>query len=383
MLPTGIRVASEDVTLPPDMGDLSDTVFNHRVVFLGDEAVVAGGYRVAAGDQLKTWKIVRGETSPIQLGNLVNKHHCENPNQGMTWIPEDGKLHLAGAYTGSSTVDDILDIGAGTWSQGEITNTAGSGLSCVSMIKAEGQGNNYFASAGANYSVSAWVIATVTGSHYYAPWDNSPIGGQRPYGSIVLKGLNKYIWWPAPVMGTRIVRIDTTMGAGAFTTYAGLFDATYSTKLAACVRLTKGTHDGKYLISGGNESNIPASAKTWLLDLSNEGAPTTTQCQNMLNGPRIRHTMHELPDGRVAIIGGCDAALNALDTVEIYDPESNTWEAGPVIPGSARMKHASATTPKGNVLLVGGHGGTNAAPTPSNRVDYLYKDGSKWIKADW
>jgi hypothetical protein len=381
MMPTGIRVASEDVTLPPDMGDLPTTFYQHRVAFIGDDAYVAGGFRAVSQDQLRTFKISRGETAPIELGNLQTRHHAENASQGMLWLPSDGKIHLSGSNVTASSNDDIMDPATGLWTKGP-DSSSNQRLYGVSMCQAEPM-SGYFASSGDWYSVSAYVICYLSGSRTVTNWSGSPIGHVQPFRPIIIRGSGNYAWWPAPGAGLRMVRIDLAASSGGFQNFTGLFDSTYSSDHAAAVKLTMGTHAGKWIITGGWESgSVLASVKTWLVDVQNSGAPTTTRMADMPNA-RGYHTMHELDNGMIVAIGGRDIDTNAISSVDLYDPETNTWTAGPDIPRAPRARHSSAKSPQGNILLVGGQSGSQATVSPVGNVDYLYKDGSKWIKADW
>jgi len=364
------------------MGDLPTNIYAHRVMFVGDDAIVAGGWRVAGNDNLRTFKIKRGETAPIELGNLVVKCHAENASQGMAWINDSGVLCAVGDCQGNvARQRNAYDPIAGTWSAGAQWG-ASQGLSGVTMTPIASWGH-HFSSAGDVYSASEFGVITEAGGYSVLGLSGSPIGHVRPFRPLAIaSGLDDYTWWPAPGAGIRLVRVQVTAPSGGFQSFAGLFDATYSSDHAATCKMTVGTNAGKWFICGGWESNAPASSKAWILDIANPGAPTTVQRASM-STTRHRHTCHELPDGRIVVIGGANTAGNTLSTTEIYDPASNTWTAGPAIPAGGTARHSSAVSPRGNIILVGGFSGTLASPVPKNNVDYLHKDGSKWIKADW
>jgi N-acetylneuraminic acid mutarotase len=60
-------------------------------------------------------------------------------------------------------------------------------------------------------------------------------------------------------------------------------------------------------------------------------------------------------NGRVFVIGGFGLDSEAVDTVEVYDPASNTWETRAPLP--APMHHAAAAVVDGRLFVVGGFGG--------------------------
>jgi len=365
------------------MGNLPTNIYAHRVMFLGDDAIVAGGWWAASQDNLRTFKITRGQKTPVELGNLGTRSHAENASQGMAWVDKIGQLCTTGdCQSGIARYRNKYNPGTGTWDL-SAQWSANNALSGVTLTPGA-TWNNMFSSSGDAYSVSQFGCIQTNGTYSVLPLSGSPIGMTRPFAYLAINsGEDDYTWWPAPLTNSiRMLRIDTRAASGGFQTFSGLFDATYSTANAATCKMTKGANAGKWFICGGHESSVPASNKAWILDISNAGAPTTVQRASM-STTRHRHTCHELPDGRIVVIGGANTAGNTLSTTEIYDPASNTWTAGPAIPAGGTARHSSAVSPRGNILLVGGFSGTLASPVPKNNVDYLYKDGSKWIKADW
>lgn len=80
-------------------------------------------------------------------------------------------------------------------------------------------------------------------------------------------------------------------------------------------------------------------------------------------------------DSRIWVAGGLDAAGQASDRVSIFDPNANTWAAGPVLPEPI---HHSALVSDGDFLwLIGGYLG-NAFDRPTEKVWQL--QGDKWIE---
>ncbi len=69
--------------------------------------------------------------------------------------------------------------------------------------------------------------------------------------------------------------------------------------------------------------------------------------------PRMSHALTLLPDGSVLAIGGAlDEQVPRHDTVERFDPRTETWSPAGQLRGG-RSEHAAAAVPDGRVLIVG------------------------------
>jgi hypothetical protein len=66
---------------------------------------------------------------------------------------------------------------------------------------------------------------------------------------------------------------------------------------------------------------------------------------------RFNHAQYSLPDGRVIAAGGWSETIGATNTVEFFDPKSNTWRPGLPTPLAATGT-PSGLLPGGRVLLV-------------------------------
>ena len=76
-----------------------------------------------------------------------------------------------------------------------------------------------------------------------------------------------------------------------------------------------------------------------------------------MQGPRYLNTSTLLSDGRVLIVGGWGLS-GVLNTVQIYDPISDTWSAEPVL-SNARIHHTATLLNNGKVLVTGGSNNTD------------------------
>jgi N-acetylneuraminic acid mutarotase len=79
----------------------------------------------------------------------------------------------------------------------------------------------------------------------------------------------------------------------------------------------------------------------------------TFSAADRMNTPRASHTATTLADGRVLIAGGYNG--NYLDSTEFYDPKTKKFVPGPKL-NVARRGHKAVTLIDGHVLLVGGTG---------------------------
>ncbi|MGZ5970668.1 MAG: kelch repeat-containing protein, partial [Polyangiales bacterium] len=74
---------------------------------------------------------------------------------------------------------------------------------------------------------------------------------------------------------------------------------------------------------------------------------------------RSKLTAHALPDGRAIVIGGSSKSAGAindpLDSIELFDPKTNTWSTVPYKLSKGRTWHASALVRDGTILAMGGY----------------------------
>ena len=68
------------------------------------------------------------------------------------------------------------------------------------------------------------------------------------------------------------------------------------------------------------------------------------------NGP-IQETAAVALDGKLYVIGGFDANLAVVDTVQVFDPRACAWSLGPPLP--RRVHHANAAVHGGRIYVLG------------------------------
>jgi N-acetylneuraminic acid mutarotase len=109
--------------------------------------------------------------------------------------------------------------------------------------------------------------------------------------------------------------------------------------------------DGRVLFGAGDGS-VTAT------EVFDADTNTITSVGNLAQG-RSKLTAHALPDGRALVIGGSSKSAGAindpLDSIEIFDPKTNTWTTAPYKLAKGRTWHASALVRDGTILAMGGY----------------------------
>lgn len=125
--------------------------------------------------------------------------------------------------------------------------------------------------------------------------------------------------------------------------------------------------DGSLLVVGGcvTDGCGTATRDSWIIE-GRDARPTTS-----LNYVRDAHSATLLADGRVVVAGGFAAeGTPALDTVEIYDPETERWaEVAALTTG--RGAHGAALLGDGTVLIAGGWARTGGFTATTEIFDPL------------
>ena len=99
-----------------------------------------------------------------------------------------------------------------------------------------------------------------------------------------------------------------------------------------------------------------------------------------MGSARAGHSATLLSDGRVLVAGGYETFQigaeqghqRALDSAEIYDPQSDSWQPAGVL-GAKRSLHAATMLSNGMVLISGGHSMDSSLPGS----DYQYHSSSE------
>ena len=110
--------------------------------------------------------------------------------------------------------------------------------------------------------------------------------------------------------------------------------------------------NGKVLVAGGTIDNSTGLNSVELYD----PATNTWNAAANLNTARFRHTATVLLTGKVLVVGG-QGSSGYLNSVELYDPALNSWSAAGSL-AIARGYHTATLLPNGKVLVAAGYNGS-------------------------
>ena len=107
-------------------------------------------------------------------------------------------------------------------------------------------------------------------------------------------------------------------------------------------------HDGRVLVAGGDTDGAGSAE---IFD------PVTGAWEFLAGTGEARrgHTATLMPEGQVLLTGG-DGGSGPLDSIEIFDPQSDSLISSDPALLAARSQHATVALPDGRVMLIGGQG---------------------------
>jgi Bacterial Ig-like domain/Galactose oxidase, central domain len=108
--------------------------------------------------------------------------------------------------------------------------------------------------------------------------------------------------------------------------------------------------DGQWLVTGG----LGGRSVTTAALLHDPRSGLSTPLSSGLRRARAWHSATVLPDGRVAILGGLDAAGMPVGDAEVFDPEAGTFRLLGPMALRPRARHSATLLTEGQVLVVGG-----------------------------
>jgi len=143
-------------------------------------------------------------------------------------------------------------------------------------------------------------------------------------------------------------------------------------------------NDKAYIIGGGlQDGNLHFSqvyGNVYAYDFKSNKWQTSGI--SPLPTPRFFDQGYSAPvlNGKIYLIGGFsidqDMQANKLDKVEIYDPVTNTWQIGPVLPEATydNVKLAANNA----IYVIGGNTGENNSSAYLNSVNHVWKLADAW-----
>lgn len=111
--------------------------------------------------------------------------------------------------------------------------------------------------------------------------------------------------------------------------------------------------DGRVLAAGGFLGPASAETVTRICDLFDPTANVWTQTRPLVV-PRVYFTANLLPDGNVYAVGGSDDGVEAIASIEEFDPVAGRWHLLATLLAHPRFAHTATTLLDGSVLVAGG-----------------------------
>jgi N-acetylneuraminic acid mutarotase len=147
-------------------------------------------------------------------------------------------------------------------------------------------------------------------------------------------------------------------------------------------------HQGKLYWIGGEE--LGGMVKwVYVIDTKSHRAPEDILGPPPMHHARANHTATTGPDGKIYVVGG-ESTRDVpdknqswrprgvvLDSLEVFDPETNTWtEKAPM--HYARQMHAAAFAPNGKLYVFGGYADTEVLEGHAGDPDYNKQREAEW-----
>jgi len=133
-------------------------------------------------------------------------------------------------------------------------------------------------------------------------------------------------------------------------------------------------NDGKVIVAGGLTGLPPAYTPTNTVEIYNPSTDTWATTLNSLSVARSNLTLTKLNDGRVLAVGGNSGPTTEVTTAEIYSSGSGLWAA--VAPMNfARSNHSAVLLQNGSVLVCGGGSGGGV---PLSKAEVYSSSANKW-----
>ncbi len=111
--------------------------------------------------------------------------------------------------------------------------------------------------------------------------------------------------------------------------------------------------DGRVLAAGGFVNKVVDRSVTRICETFDPAANVWTLTHPLVV-PRVYFTANLLPDGNVYAVGGSDDGVEALASIEEFEPIAGRWHLLATTLAHARLAHTATTLLDGSVLVAGG-----------------------------
>jgi N-acetylneuraminic acid mutarotase len=340
---------------------LTTARYDHTATLLPDGNVLVVGGRDSSGSALDSAELYNPTTNQWAAAGTPGARYWHTT----TLVPrETNSIVLVVAGRNDSVMLEtvkIYDLGTATWSDGE--NIQGLRVKHSATLL---PGGKVMIAGGDGF------LGTLSNTSFFNPdntWSTSDkvnlsvprkahTATLLPLGGVVLIGGSAGI---ATLDSTDLYRPSNDTAAWTLTS-GGLAAARYWHQAT----LLK---DGRVLVTGGQD-NGGALPHVDIYDPAIGWSPA-----EQMSVSRELHTATLLPNGKVLVTGGQSVGANLtrdrrpgadermrraqfLSSAELYDPVTNTWSSAGSMKYS-RIFHTATLLPNGNVLIVGGRGGSD------------------------
>jgi WD40 repeat protein len=191
-----------------------------------------------------------------------------------------------------------------------------------------------------------------------------------------------------PMIASRLVATATLLGDGTVLIAGGLdtsgnaldtaelynpgtgtFTATGTMTSPRAIHTATLLANGEVLLAGGSTSVFYPDA----LDTAEIYDPNTamfTAAPNTMTSARVSATANLLANGQVLIAGGVIANASSVATAELFDPKTGTFTPTAGVMSNARAFHSSVYLPDGRVMIAGGGLVTSGYSISTATVDF-------------
>ncbi|MHC4664056.1 MAG: Kelch repeat-containing protein [Planctomycetota bacterium] len=308
--------SSDDFT--PTAGVMAESKTDYTASLLGNgKVLVAGGTTGAVVATVELYDPSTGLFTATDSLGTARSHHFQVTLR-------NGKVLLGGGVDASNAAlvsTEVYDPVAGTWS-------AGPDLPCTMVAGAArllGTGDVIIAGGRDAFSGTAPAASYIV----YDPHTNAftplmPKTSHSGEAVIVLKDGRAMICGGVNSGGTPTTQAEVYHPADTYGTVR-LADGVFSRRFNHTYRFTSGPLNNRILVCGGKVSDVGLLGVE--CEIYNPDNDSWRLTGDMMQPKRLCASWCR-PDGKMMIFGGVGES-SLLDTVEVFDPATETWEYGP------------------------------------------------------